>query len=410
MPRSLTTCLTLTSAVLLAVAGPAPAADWPRFRGPDLDGISKETGLARTWPEKGPEVLWRVPIGGGYSALSVAGGRVYTMYDMTDGEHLAAHDAATGALVWKLKTDDKRPDGMGGGPRSTPAVDGDTVFALSANGKLHAVAAATGKSRWSYDLRKEHGDGVIPQWGVSTEPLVLGELLLVNAGGAKGHGVIAFDKKTGAIRWHAEDEGPGYSSPLPITVAGKQQVLFFTAGSLLSLTPAEGKRLWQIPWKTDYDVNAATPIFVPPNRVFVSSGYSTGSALLALDTKKDGSVEVNDVWRSKVLKNQFSSSILVKGHLYGFDNRIFKCVNLQTGEETWKESGLGHGSLTYADGLLYVLSEQGRLVLVEATPGAYREKGSLQVFESKCWTVPTLSGGKLYVRDEKELVCLKVGA
>lgn len=397
-----------------ALASVALAADWPRFRGPALSGISSETGLLSAWPEAGPEVAWRVPVGDGYSGVSVADGRLYTMYDVAGAEHVVCHDAASGKELWRSRTDGSYESDQGNGPRSTPAVDGDLVYALGAQGKLVALAAETGKLVWKRDLVAEY-KAEPPTWGVSTEPLVHGRLVMVNAGGKNGGSILAFDKKSGDLAWKSGDDGAGYSSPLPVQIDGTEQVLFFTAKALVSVSPKDGKALWRVPWETSYDVNAATPIFVPPNRVFVSSGYSTGSALLRVsmaEAKGKDSVgpSIHEVWKSRELKNKFSSSIVIDKFVYGFDDRVFKCLNVLTGEEQWKQSGLGHGSLTYADGKLFVLSEQGRLVLVEATPEAYRELASAEVLKGRCWTVPTLAGGRLYLRNQKELVCLKVAS
>jgi outer membrane protein assembly factor BamB len=186
-----------------------------------------------------------------------------------------------------------------------------------------------------------------------------------------------------------------------------RQILFFTAASVLGVRPADGTELWRIPWKTSYDVNAAMPVFVAPDRFFVSSGYDVGGAVyrIAVDGQR---VEVEQMWKNREMKNQFSSSVLVDGNLYGFDDKTLKCIDAATGERRWAQRGLGHGSLTYADGNLIVLGDRGTLVLVEAKPDAYREKSRTKVFETKTWTVPTLAGGRLYLRDQNELVSLDV--
>ncbi len=397
----------LCAGILGGLAGVplANALDWPQFRGPGRDGVSREIGLLKSWPDSGPRQLWKVPVGDGFSGITVAGGRVFTLYGQGKDELAVAHDAATGRQIWRVRIDGKYESDMGGGPRATPTVDGNLVYVLSAGGQLHALDTATGRRVWGRDLTRDFG-AKPPQWGVSTSPLVEGNLLLLDVGGSSGNSAAALDKKTGKTVWTSQSDQAGYSAPVAITVGGVRQVLFFTATALTALAPSNGKLLWRVPWRTDWDVNAATPIFVAPDKVFVSSGYDTGSALLRI--KPGGAPD--EVWRSRGMKNQFSSSVLHGGHLYGFDNKVLKAVDVATGKDKWKQSGLGHGSLLYADGHLFVLSESGQLVLAEANPAGYREKASAEVLSGKCWTAPTLANGRLYVRNEEEMVALEVAA
>ena len=396
--------LPLTLALCLA-AGAVLAADWPQYRGPNRDGISRETGLLKSWPQGGPKVLWKAPSGDGYSHMAVTGGRLYTMIGQGADEVVVAHDAATGKQVWRVRADAKYSSDQGDGPRSTPVVDGGMVYALSAGGKLLALNAQTGKEVWRHDLRAEMG-AKPPQWGISTTPLVEGNLLLVDVGGSDGKSLAAFDKKTGKVVWTSQTDKAGYSAPIGITVNGVRMVIFFTGSSVVAVTPADGKLLWRVPWRTDWDVNAATPIFIAPDKLYVSSGYDTGAGLFRI--KAAGKLAmVEEVWKSRGMKNQFSSSVFHNGHIYGFDNRTLKCIEAATGEEKWKQGGLGHGSLILADGHLIVLSESGRLVLAEATPAAYREKAGAEVLSGRCWVAPTLANGVLYVRNQEQMLALK---
>jgi outer membrane protein assembly factor BamB len=384
----------------------AAAADWPQYRGPGRDGRSAETGLVSSWPTAGPRVVWRAALGNGYSGIAVAEGRVFTQFGNGRDEYAIAFDAATGKELWRARTDADRHDGQGSGPRSTPTVEGGTVYALSALGKLHAFAAGSGARRWTSDLVQEYGARV-PQWGVSTSPLVEGDLLLVDAGGRAGHSLLALDKKTGKLAWASQTDQAGYSAPLAVTVDGQKQVLFFTGTSLVSVSPRDGKALWRVPWETSYDVNAAMPVFVPPDRVFISSGYDKGAQVLRVKRQGAGAA-VEPVWRSRVMKNHFNSSVLVDGSLYGFDDGTLKSIDAASGEERWRARGFSKGSLLFADGHLWVLSERGLLALVEATPEAYREKARVQLFEARTWTMPSLADGRLFVRSEEELVALAV--
>ena len=381
---------------------------WPRFRGPNGDGISTETDLRTSWPEEGPELLWRVPLGEGYSGISVVGDRLFTMYGRDRSEWIASFDAGSGEELWRYRSDGLYRDGQGNGPRSTPTVDGGLVFGLSAQGMLHAVEADSGASVWSHDLVDEYRARP-PTWGISTQPFVDGDLLLVNVGGRPGASIVAFDKRTGDEVWRSQDDLAGYAAPLRVDVGGLAQVVFFTGEGLVSLSPASGELYWRAPWRTSLDVNAAAPVFVAPDKVFVSSGYDKGSAIYRIKAR-GGRASVNEVWRNRVLRNRFSSSIYYEGHIYGFDEGIFKCVEAETGELTWRTRGFGHGSLLFADGHLIILSDGGVLALAEASPAGYAEKARARVLRGKTWTAPTLAGGRLYLRNEREMISLNMKA
>ena len=393
-----------------AASGTPVVGEWPGYRGPLRDGIAPDQDLLREWPSGGPEVLWKVPLGEGYSGLSVSGGRLFTLFSRDGDERAAAFDAATGKELWSVRLDSAYKNQFGNGPRSTPTVDGDLVYVLGAQGQLHALKVSSGESVWHHDLVREYG-ARIPTWGIATSPLVEGDLLLVDVGGRDGYSLVAFRKGSGEVAWKAADnplDGAGYSAPIAFEVGGVRQVLFLIASKLVAVAPAEGTILWSFPWSTEYNVNAATPIFVPPNRVFVSTGYGTGASLLQVERTDQGGFRAQELWHNPSMRNQFSSSVRLGDFLYGFDNRTLKCLRVDTGEEMWKERGLGHGSLLAADGLLFVLGERGELVLVEASPEAFQEKARVQLLHTKTWTVPTLVDGRLFVRDEEQLVSLRV--
>ncbi len=398
----------LACAVGLSLASwGARADDWPQYRGTSRDGRSAEK-ISQAWPAGGPKVLWRKALGTGYSGIAVVAGKAYTLFGSGGDEVLAAYEAATGKELWRVRLDRDRNDEMGSGPRSTPTVDGDLVFALGASGKLYAVDAKTGAQKWRKDLVTEF-EARVPQWGISTVPIVEGDLLLVDVGGRRNCSLVAFEKATGKVRWTVETDKPGYSTPIALTFEGVRQALFFTGSSLVSVAPATGQVYWRVPWETSYDVNAAAPVFIAPDKVFISSSYDKGAQVLRM--KKEGAgVAVEQLWRSRVMKNHFNSSVLVDGVLYGFDDATLKAIDAVTGEERWKARGYGKGSLLWADGHLLVLSDQGELGLVEATPQAFREKVRVAVVKGKTWTMPTLAEGRLYVRTEAELVVLDLKA
>lgn len=381
--------------------------DWPQFRGPNGDGRAEFAALQLPWPDGGPAELWSVPLGGGYSGIAAVGTKLYTLISAGSDELLVAFDARDGRQLWQLRTDAKRRDSFGDGPRSTPTVDQNRVYAVSALGHLWCADRHSGEVHWDRDLRKEFG-AVVPTWGVSASPIVFQDLLLFNVGGRAGHSLMAFDKKTGEVRWNASTGLPGYSLPLTATLGGVEQSVFFTGTELISVEPKTGNSLWHLSWKTAYDVNAAAPVFVPPDRLFISSGYDTGAALLQIKNQA-GELRAEEIWRTREMKNQFSSSIYHDGHLYGFDNEHFKCIGVDDGQTRWRKTGLGHGSLLYADGHLAVLSDSGRLAIVEAAPDRYREKASAQISRGKHWTAPTFHRGRLLVRNQKKLMAFELG-
>jgi outer membrane protein assembly factor BamB len=395
----------LTLAAICSLAGSAGAADWPHYRGPAQDGRSSET-IAKAWPASGPKVLWRQPLGQGFSGISVVAGKAYTLYGAGADELVLALDATSGKTLWKTRLDANRADDMGGGPRSTPTVAGDRVYVLGAKGKLAALEAAGGKILWSVDLVATYG-ARIPQWGVSVSPVVEGDLLLVDVGGKENHSVMGFEKATGKMRWASQTGEPGYSVPLVTELAGTRQALFFTGSGLVAVDPASGKFFWRVPWKTDYNVNAAMPVIVPPDKVFISSAYDTGAGFYQI-TKDGSGWKTAEIWKSRGMQNHFNSSVLIDGHLYGFDRSRLKCIRVADGQERWNQSGFNRGSLLYVDGHLLVLGERGELALVKANPDSYQEIGKTKVFPDgdKTWTMPTLAGGRLYVRSEAQLVAL----
>jgi outer membrane protein assembly factor BamB len=404
---------------------PTPAAaiaEWPQWRGPNRDGVSPETALQMDWPPGGPRVLWKQVIGRGFSSVAVAGTRLFTMEEETPpvsaSETAAAHyeavvcrDVRSGAEVWRFHYPNNYSERFGSGPRSTPAVDGQRVYAVGPTGIFHCLRADTGEQLWRHDLLEEfHGRTM--QYGVSFSPLVEGNLVYATPGGPDGNSVVAFDKDSGRVVWKALDDVMGYSSPLAITAAGVRQLLVLTNEALVSLSPTDGKIYWRYPWKTVNGFNIATPLAFG-DYVFISSAYGKGCALLEVTAEADGSLQARRVYEHNRMRNYFASSVRCGHYLYGFDEKDLVCMDLHTGVEMWREKGIRSfrkGSLLAAARHLIILGEGGTLWLAEATPAGYHEKASCRVSEHKCWTVPALAGGRLYVRDESHLLCLDLRA
>ena len=392
----------LVGAALTAEADNHSTAEWAQWRGPNRDGISSETGFLKNWSPEGPKVLWHIPLGDGYSGISIAQGKVYTMSAEGNDEYVICLDASSGEEVWRFRSGAKFTEQRGDGPRSMPTVHGDSVFALGAEGKLYALDAHDGGQLWAHNFVEEF-DSKIPTWGFSSSPLIEGNLVLAEAGGKDGKSIVAFDKKSGDVVWTTHTDEVGYSSPIAIDFGGARQIIFLTSKTLLSVAPEDGQIYWKYAWPEG--INIATPFFIPDDKIFISASYDKGAVLLKMKTDED-EIGIEEVWKSRVMKNHFNSSVLQGDYLYGFDNAILTCIEANTGEEQWQQRGFGKGSLLLADGYLIILGEGGKLAMVEANPAEYREKALFQLFDDKCWTVPTLAGGRLYLRNQKEMVCL----
>jgi outer membrane protein assembly factor BamB len=394
-----------------AAGGPALAEDWPCWRGPHHDGISRETGLLTAWPKDGPRRLWKTELSGGFSAVVVADGRLFTQTKEKNQEVVVCLDPATGRDLWRYRYDcdyTLHPTFTGGGrpksrtgPRSTPTVDGERVYTLGATGILLCLEAKTGKPVWRQELLKIAGRDCNSH-GYNACPLVVGDRVYVQPGGPNGRSLAALDKHDGRIVWQALDDPIGHGTPIWVEAGGHPEVVFFTGAGAVGVTPEDGHLLWRYPWTTRYDLNIATPIYAD-GKVFVSSNYGTGGAVFRL--KAD---EPETLWKTKSMQSHFSTSVLYGGHLYGSSDARLRCVDFETGAIKWDKVGLGRSSLVVANGHLIILGEQGQLVLAKLTPDAYTPVSQCQVFDERTltWTVPVVSGGRLFVRCENALVAL----
>jgi outer membrane protein assembly factor BamB len=400
--RALLFVVTAAAAAALLV-GNSTGQDWPQFRGVHRDGISPETGLLQQWPEKGPREVWRQAIGEGYSGMAAVGERLYTMYsDENEGDptdFAAAFDAGTGKELWRTAIGKRYDTEFGNGPRSTPTVDGDTAYVLGAMGDLVALSAKDGTERWRINLTETFG-GRMPGWGFATSALVDGDQLVIEGGGSEGKSYAALDKETGEVEWTFGEGGPGYNSALAINAGGERRYIYF-GGDKLNCINGQGEEVWSHVWPQGE--THAMPVFVPPDKVFGSGAEGIGASLLKIH-EEEGSATVEETWRSRFMRNHFSSSLYFDGHIYGFDNATLKSISLEDGKMNWGKRGLGKGSLILADGHLIVLSDRGKLLLVEASPDGYVEKGAVQALEGRSWTSPTLADGRLYVRNHTEMV------
>jgi outer membrane protein assembly factor BamB len=398
---ALVACLGVAHQTMAQSAGQA---SWPQWRGPNRDGISKETGLLKEWPAEGPALVWKATgAGRGYSSFSVADGKLYTMGLRGNREFVVAFDVATGKELWATAHGSAFRNDRGDGPRGTPTVDGDRIYALGGNGDLSALDARTGKLVWTKNVLQEFGGSNIT-WGISESPLVLGEKLLVNAGGP-GASIVALKKTDGSLIWKTQSDKAGYSSAIPVQINGVTQVVFFTAQRAIGLDAKDGRLLWEYARPSNNVANVATPI-VRANRVFISSDYGTGGGVVEI--KPDNKAQ--EIWFTKDMRNHHSSSVLIGDYLYGFSSAILIAMRFDTGEIAWRDRSVGKGSLVYADGHLYCFSENGVVGLVEAVPTGYKETGRFRIPQDSLptWTHPVVAGGRLYLRDQDTIYSFDV--
>jgi len=385
----------------------ASAADWPQWRGPERNGISPEIGLLDTWPKGGPPQIWKTQgLGYGYAGLAISQGRLFTQGQRGDHQFVLALDAATGKKLWETATSPAFPQDRGDGPRGTPTVDGDRLFAMAGEGTLVSLDARSGGMIWKMNVAEKFG-GRAPNWGYSESPLVDGSNLIVTPGGP-GAAIVALDKKTGNLMWKSQSDPAAYSSPIAAEVGEIRQIIVFTSEGVVGLRSNNGALLWRYNRVANRTANIATPIF-QNGFVFVSSAYGTGCALLKL-TAEGGTVKATEVYFSREMQNHYSTSVVVGDSAYGFSNAILTAMNLETGRVAWRDRSVGKGSVTYADGKLYLLSEDGVVGLTEATSVGYRERSRFEISRGAfpTWTPPVISGGRLYLREQDNLYCFDI--
>ena len=381
--------------------------EWPQWRGSQRDGISRETGLLRQWAREGPPLLWKTQgVGIGHSSVAIAQGRLFTMGAFEDTESVVALNATTGEPLWATPLGMRFQDDQGDGPRSTPTVVGNRIYALGANGDLSCLDVSTGRALWTRNVLSEFEAPNIAH-GLCESPLVVGNLVLVNPG-AEGASVVALNRQDGSLVWKSLSDPASYSSAVQARLAGIPQVIFFTGLRAAGLDLYTGRLLWDYDRAAnDIKIHVATPI-VSGNRVFVSSDYGQGGGLVQLSAQ-EGKVAAREVYFNREMKNHHASPILVNGYLYGYSSAILTAMRFKDGEVGWKHRSVGKGSLLYADGHLYCLSEKGVVGLVEVSPQEYREKSRFQISTANfTWSPLALAGGRLYLRDQDQIYCYDV--
>jgi outer membrane protein assembly factor BamB len=401
MPRYLVCALVVLTLVAMPCAAPADSPDWPNWRGPSHDGISPEKGFQTKW-EKTPPKLWEADTGSAYSAITCVAGKAYTCGTKAKQQVLLCFDAETGKVLWQHPIEAEFKEGNGDGTRATPTVNEGRVYILGALGKLLCCNAETGAEIWSQQLNGR------PQWAYAGSVLIEGDHAIVTAGGDRG-ALLALEKQTGEEVWHSEGGPVAYSTPYPFTFEGQRYLVGFLAKEAIVIEAQTGRRVWSTPWNTDWDVNAASPIF-SGDLLFLSSGYKTGSAVFKLAREGD-KLAGQSVWGakpSKVILGKFQSAVLQDGHLYVSDEKALKCVDFATGKEKWSQRGMANATVILADGHLVVFTEGGELQIAKVSAEKYEPFTKVQLLSGKCWTIPTLYNGRIYVRNLERAACYKL--
>ena len=396
--------------VVVAVGSLAPpsiaqAADWFQWRGPNRDGHSQENGLLQQWPQGGPRRLWQAAgAGDGYSSFSASQGRLYTQGARGGTEYVMAFDAASGKKLWETANGTRFRNEQGDGPRGTPTIDGDRLYAFGGTGELSCLEPATGKKIWSVNVVNTFG-GNVPYWGYSESPLIIGDRIVLNAGGRRAS-IVAVSKNDGKTLWQNHSDDAGYSSPMLLRDGNLQQVVFFTGQRALAVDPRDGRLLWSYNRASNSTANIATPV-LRGTRVFFSSAYGTGAGLVQAQP-----AAATEVYFTREMRNHHSSSVLVGDTLYGFSDSILTALNFDTGKVAWRDRSVGKGSLIYADQRLYLYSENGVVGLAEANPTGYREHGrfSISAQGAPTWSHPIVTRGVLILRDQDRIFAFDIRA
>ncbi len=396
--------------LVIGLAAPGRAEDWPQWLGPDRSGISKEKGWRSTFGADGPTMLWKTRVGAGYSSVAVSKGRLYTLGNTSDTDTLLCLNAQTGSLIWQhtyacSATAPRKVVKLYPGTRCTPTVAGGRVLSFSRDGRLFCLGAADGKLLWSVDVRGKAIGAKTPSWGFACSPLVLGERVILDAGP-----IVALEAATGKLAWKTEAYRAAYSSPVALSLDGRGCIATLNGAGLTVVAASDGGEVLLYPFAFLWIDNCVTPI-VSGRRCFISAGERPGSALIELG--KDKAVEV---WRNSNMLNLSTNSVLFEGHLYGFHGaavgpKSLRCVEFETGRKKWNTRSLREGALIIADGKLIAIGGKGDLVIAEASPAGLKPLTRKKVLTGTCWTVPVLANGMIYCRNAAgELVCLDVRA
>ena len=409
-PHHIVTVIVATGFTALLGAQSEPGTDWPQWLGPNRAGTSSEVGLLKQWPAQGPPVVWSASgLGTGYGSIAVKGDRIFVQGSNGKQSIVFSLNRADGKNLWSKALGSAGSNDRGSGPRGTPTVDGDRLYILSENGDLVCLKI-DGTAVWQRNILKDF-KGRNLEWLISESPLVDGNNVIVSPGGP-GAGMVALDKMSGQTVWTSKDlsDESGYASPVAADVQGVRTVMTFTSDAAVGVRASDGKLMWRYPRVANRTANIATPVFFD-NKVFFTSAYGTGGALLSL-TNQSGEIKAREIYFTREMQNHHGGVVLVNGYLYGFNNSILTCLEFANGQTMWRSRSVGKGSLTYADGHFYLLSEDNVVGLAEASPSGYKETGRFRIADQglPSWAHPVISGGRLYIRNQGTLAAYDVKA
>lgn len=391
-----------------APPAPPPPAYWTDFRGPNRAGAYTETEIQTDWPASGLPRLWKQPIGGGYASFTVGDGRAYTIEQRRKREAITAYDPETGRELWAFSYPAFFDEVLGGaGPRATPVYHDGLLYSLGANGDLYCLAAQTGKPKWSKNILTDNA-AENPHWAMAGSPLLVDDKVIVAPGGANAKSIVAYHRLTGAPIWRSLNDRVGYTSPILATLASERQIIWISGQRAVGLAPETGALLWEFPFPAQMDMNCSQPVVIDETHVLLSSSQGPGAALLEI-TRTGDTYAARPVWQNNRLKNKFNSSVLYQGYIYGLDETILECMEPLTGEVKWKGGRYGYGQVLLAGSHLVVLTEQGDVVLVRATPESHQELAHFSALEGRTWNIPAIDNGLLLVRNTTEMACFRLG-
>ena len=378
--------------------------DYPQFLGPDRNATISGIHIDTDWENNPPELVWRIPVGAGWSGFAIVDGSAITQEQENEWEKVVCYDLDTGQEKWTHKDLARYYTSLGGlGPRATPTIDGDRVYTVGGTGILNCLDFETGKQIWSTNIFDENS-AAVPPWGVSVSPLIHDELVIVSAGGA-----VAYYKDIGEIAWTGHRVQSAYSSPVLLTIAGTTQVVLFDDGLITSHDPNTGNLLWKQSWQAAGVECAAQPTPLPGDKLLVSTAYGIGTKLFQI-TKGNLSTKlnVNLIWETIYLKAKFTTIIYYKDYLYALDDGIFACINPIDGRRQWKKGRYGHGQTLLISDVLLVLTESGKVVLLEPNPEKHIELGQFPVLTGQTWNTPAIAGNHLLIRNNREAACYRL--
>jgi outer membrane protein assembly factor BamB len=387
------------------------ATDWPQYLGPNRIAALPDPGIASDWSKNQPKLLWRHPIGAGWSSFAIVGHYGVTQEQRGDEELVTCYDLSDGKLQWSHVTPVRFYEVLAGiGPRATPTISDGKVYALGALGNLLCLDGATGKLLWQHDIVTETG-ATPPQWGKSCSPLVHDNLVIVSAGGPAGKSLVAYDKHDGKLVWSAGDDASSYASPTLMTLCGQPQIVMVNERMTSGHDPADGHILWQHAWPEEgmASPNVAQPIAVGNDQILLTKGYGVGSTLWQI--KRDGDQwSVEPLWKNNNLKTKMTNAVVHDGYAYGLDEGTLCCIEVATGKKMWKKTRFGHGQVLLIGNLLLVQSEAGELAIVATSSEKYQELARMTVVDGQSWNYPALSGRTLLVRTDQEVACYELPA